>query len=130
MAGETQYIPTDETVREAIQEPVKDRLGEAQLLTGRAAPSRLAPVSLSPTKLAWRRLKKNRLAVLGGWILIVLYTIALFAPFISPYSATSQDPDASLRPPMRLHFLPWPTSYHMSQTFNEYRERVYAEDHT
>src|SRR5437588_11976654 len=37
-----------------------------QLLTGRAARMAMPAVSLSPTQMAWRKLKKNRLAVAGG----------------------------------------------------------------
>src|SRR5689334_18894763 len=116
MAGETQYVPADDAARETIEAPPKDRLSESQLLTGRAAQSRLGAVSLSPTKLALRRLKKNRLAVIGGWVLIVLYSVALLAPFIAPYSYDAQDSLASYRPPMRIHFTPWPTAYHATST--------------
>ena len=35
---------------------------------------------------AWQRLRRNKLAVLGGVILLVLVFVALFAPLIAPYS--------------------------------------------
>jgi peptide/nickel transport system permease protein len=99
-----------------------------QWLTGRAARVTIPAVSLSPTQLAWRKLRKNRLAVAGGIVLILLYAIALFAPFIAPYTYASQDPVASFRPPMAVHFTPWPTIYPSTSSFNEYRERTYVED--
>ena len=34
---------------------------------------------------AFRRLLKNKMAVLGGIIILVLFTIAIFAPYIAPY---------------------------------------------
>lgn len=43
-----------------------------------------------PWKSMWRRLKKNRTAMVGLWVLVILYLGALFAPFISPYSYTTQ----------------------------------------
>src|SRR5579862_1175662 len=87
-----------------------DRRAEQQALTGKAA--RMATlVSVSPGMLAWRRLKKNTLAVIGGWTLIVLYAMALFAPFIAPYDIETQDPNATFRAPMLIHFTPGPTVY-------------------
>lgn len=42
--------------------------------------------SLSPGRLFWQRLKRRKIAIIGGVVLIVLYTISIFAGFISPYS--------------------------------------------
>lgn len=39
---------------------------------------------------AWRRLLRNRAAVIGGVIIILLYTTALLAPVIAPYSFEKQ----------------------------------------
>lgn len=39
--------------------------------------------------LYWRRFKKNRLAVIGGIIVLFLFAIAVLAPFVAPH-----DPDA------------------------------------
>jgi ABC-type antimicrobial peptide transport system permease subunit len=47
---------------------------------------------MSPGRLAWHELKKNRLAMLGLWVLGFLYTCALFAPFLSPYDAVNPNP--------------------------------------
>jgi len=107
-----------------------DARAAGQLLTGRAArslPAAAAAVSLSPMQLAWRKLRKNRLAVTGGVVLLVLYTMALFAPFLAPYDYISQKGEA-YQPPMRVYLTPWPTAYVSTQTFNEYRERVFTED--
>lgn len=37
-------------------------------------------------KIFWKRFKKNKFAVLGLLILIILYSLALFAPVFSPYN--------------------------------------------
>ena len=43
------------------------------------------PKPLSPWQLFWLRLKRRRIAIVGGVILVVLYLVALFAGFIAPY---------------------------------------------
>ncbi|MEM7163967.1 MAG: ABC transporter permease [Planctomycetota bacterium] len=57
-----------------------------------------------PVRGPWRtlflRLKKNRIAVVGGWILIVLYGLSCFAGFLSPSNYTDGDSQLSLYGPM------------------------------
>ena len=45
----------------------------------------------TPLQLAWRQLRKHRLALVGGVILIILYSISLFADAIAPYSLDFTD---------------------------------------
>ena len=52
----------------------------------------------------WQQLKTNNLARLGGIILILLYTIAIGAEFIAPYSPYDSQKDGSLLPPTAIHF--------------------------
>src|SRR4030043_757578 len=48
---------------------------------------------------AWKRLRKNKLAMLGLSIVILLILIAIFAPFISPYDPITRiKEDSSLGP--------------------------------
>jgi peptide/nickel transport system permease protein len=49
----------------------------------------------SKLKDLWRRLKKNRLAVAGLIVLILLIFIAIAAPLLAPYSYSAQDSKAS-----------------------------------
>src|SRR5437764_3911255 len=107
----------------AVIDPAGGRAGR-QLLTGRAAQ---LPPSLSPSRLAWRKLKKNRAALAGGVVVIVLYAMALFAPFLAPYGYSSQDPRASFHSPMPVHLTPWPTVYGTRLVLNEYHERTFPE---
>ena len=37
-------------------------------------------------KVFWKRLRKNKMAVIGMFVLIILYMLAIFAPLIAPYS--------------------------------------------
>jgi peptide/nickel transport system permease protein len=60
---------------------------------------------LSPWQLFWRRLRRRRVAMAGGVILIVLYGIALFAGFFAPYRYDRIDKNGFFHPPTlpRLH---------------------------
>lgn len=45
----------------------------------------------SPWKAAWRRFKKNRLALTGMIILLIFIVLAIFAPFLTPYDPNRAD---------------------------------------
>ncbi|WP_342411972.1 oligopeptide ABC transporter permease [Bacillus sp. FSL K6-1560] len=51
------------------------------------------------TKIFFEKFFKNRLAVVGGIILTVIILMAVFAPFIAPYSPESQSLLNKLKPP-------------------------------
>ena len=55
---------------------------------------------LSPWQLFWRRLKRRRIAMAGGMILIGLYLVALLAGFVAPYSYERQDRNRFFHPPI------------------------------
>ena len=42
----------------------------------------------SQGQLIWQRFKKNKSALVGGWVLILLILSGVFAPFLTPYDAT------------------------------------------
>jgi ABC-type dipeptide/oligopeptide/nickel transport system permease subunit len=54
---------------------------------------------------AFRRLLKNKIAVVGGVFLIFLATIAIFAPIIAPYHFADGDFDRTYAPPGRNFLL-------------------------
>jgi len=54
---------------------------------------------------AWRRLRKNKLAVAGGAILILLMIVALLTPWLAPYNYETQDLDLGATPPSAQHWL-------------------------
>ncbi|MBT5739376.1 MAG: ABC transporter permease [Planctomycetes bacterium] len=45
------------------------------------------PPPRGPWAMLWHRLRKNRLAMIGAAILLVLYTLSCFGGFIAPYSS-------------------------------------------
>jgi len=66
------------------------------------AQARRAP---SPLGLAWRRYRKSWVGLVGGWLLIALYIIALLAGFLSPYAIASQHTQFPYQPPQRVHLI-------------------------
>ncbi len=54
---------------------------------------------------AWRRLRKNKLAVAGGAILVLLMIVALLTPWLAPYNYETQDLDLGATPPSAQHWL-------------------------
>jgi peptide/nickel transport system permease protein len=52
----------------------------------------------------WRNLKNNSLARFGAIVLIIFYTVAIFADFVAPYSPDSFQPEGSLLPPTQVYW--------------------------
>lgn len=51
----------------------------------------------------WKRFKRNKIAVIGAIIVFLLFIIALFAPFLSPYNQNDIDRNHILEPPSFKH---------------------------
>ncbi|THF71766.1 ABC transporter permease [Deinococcus sp. Arct2-2] len=73
-------------------------------MTAVSAPAGVARVP-SPLALAWRRYRKSRLGVVGGWMLLILYLVTLFSPFLAPYSVTTQHEAFSYQAPQAVHMV-------------------------
>lgn len=54
---------------------------------------------------AWRRLLQNRLAVLGGVIVLLLIFVAIFANWLAPYDPATQNYEAIQQGPSTRHLL-------------------------
>jgi len=66
------------------------------------------PISVqqkSPTYLALRRFLRHRLAVISLGVVLLMVLVAIFAPLIAPYSATTQDLLNTLSAPSPQHWL-------------------------
>ena len=57
-------------------------------------------LALSPWQLFWQRLKRRRIAMVGGAVLIFLYLVALCAGFIAPYDYQRLDNQRFFHPPI------------------------------
>jgi peptide/nickel transport system permease protein len=81
-----------------------------------------------------RRLKKHRLAVFSGWLLLLLYFSALFAPMIAPYHYQTEKRAFSYAPPAKIHIvdengkLSRPFIYERSYQFNQFYKKIYSQN--
>ena len=57
----------------------------------------------SPGKEAWKRLRRNKTALIGLAIIILVLLIGLFADFLAPYDYRVQDFTSILQPPSSAH---------------------------
>ncbi|HYM81935.1 MAG TPA: ABC transporter permease [Candidatus Limnocylindria bacterium] len=87
----------------------------------------------SPWQIFWRQFRKSQIAVAGGVLLLVLYLLALFAPFVAPYAQESMDRDRFFHRPQGVRFIdaegrfhPWPFVY--STQISDAGSFTYVED--
>ncbi|MEO5988039.1 MAG: ABC transporter permease [Candidatus Eisenbacteria bacterium] len=69
--------------------------------------------SLSPWQLFLRQFRRSTLAVVGGWLLLVLYSMALLAPFLSPYGPEQMDRNRFFHPPTPLRWVDGDGRFHL-----------------
>lgn len=82
-----------------------------------------AQSSSSLWKDAWIRLSRNRMAVIGGVVLLTLGLLSLFAPWIAPYKYETQNLELGASEPQ----LKWGTRQLVYGTCTQERARVLAE---
>lgn len=58
----------------------------------------------TPAQLAWRQLRRHRMALIGGAVLAVLYFLVIFAEFLAPYSLDFADRERFYHPPIVPRF--------------------------
>jgi len=58
----------------------------------------------SQWKMMWKKFIRNRIAVVGGIVVILFYFTALFANFIAPYTLQDRMTKYSFLPPQKIHF--------------------------
>lgn len=59
----------------------------------------------TPAQLAWRQLRKHRMALIGGGVLVLLYLMAAFAEFLAPYTLDYTDRSRFYHPPVVPRFV-------------------------
>lgn len=72
----------------------------------------VAPPPASPARLAWRRLRRNRTAMLGGLVLLFLYSVCIFGSFLSPADPTMRDYRVVGHPPTLPRFVDETGKFH------------------
>ncbi len=60
--------------------------------------------SYSQRKLIWRRFKKHRAGVIGGYVVILLYVIVGLGEFLAPHGVSNRYYKVVHCPPQRIHF--------------------------
>ena len=56
----------------------------------------------SQWQLMWHKFRRHRLALIGGAIMLILYTAAIFADFVTPYLPEQRFPDLTYHPPSAI----------------------------
>lgn len=59
----------------------------------------------SPWVVFWTQMRKSPLAIAGGIVLVIFYALALFAPFVAPYTQEEMDRAKYFHPPQPLHWV-------------------------
>lgn len=54
--------------------------------------------------IVWKRIRKNRLAACGGIVVILLFVVAILAPFLAPFDPAAIDAYHVLLPPSATHW--------------------------
>jgi peptide/nickel transport system permease protein len=75
----------------------------------------------SPMALAWRQLRRYKLAMAGGIILIIMYTAMVFAEFLAPYTIDYTDRDLFYAPPVDVHLVDARGRWHIRPFVYAYR---------
>ncbi len=93
-----------------------------------------AELHASLFRLGLRKLRRHKVAVAGGWVLVIFYLAALFADFLAPYHFDNEERTLSYHPPTHIHIFDkegkahWPFLYKQSYEFDEFHRRIYVED--
>lgn len=81
-----------------------------------------------------KELKHHTFALIGFWLLVFFYAVAVFATFFAPYSMDDEFRDHSYHPPSKIHFVDpngehsfWPFVYATEYSFNEFYQREFVE---
>ncbi|TDW79433.1 ABC transporter permease [Kribbella sp. VKM Ac-2566] len=82
---------------------------------------------ISQTRLMIRRFRQSKLAVGGGIVLLFLYLVALFAPFVAPNDPAAVDTSAKFAVPTRIVWSGGPAMCALRQEIKDF-EYVYTSD--
>ena len=76
-------------------------------------PVHKAPSSESYSQLVWRRFRRSKASVVGGFIVLILLLLAVFAEFFAPYPLDVFDSKRSFIPPTRVRFWDQEGQFHL-----------------
>lgn len=88
----------------------------------------------SQWQLIWRKFIRNRVAIVGGVIILIYYLSALFAGFLAPYTLSTRFQEYIYMPPQPVHFFNdgkfQPLVYDVKLTIDENLRKIYEPDPT
>jgi peptide/nickel transport system permease protein len=87
------YEELDVTSEELPEEVTEETMSEDE-----------ARYAASQWKLMWRKFLRNKAALVGGIVILLMYLTALFANFLAPYTLTTRFRKRIYFPPQRVHF--------------------------
>lgn len=64
-------------------------------------------------QLVWRRFRKSKPAIVGGFMILSLAVLAIFSDFFSPTDPGQLNMPASFTPPQRIHFVDAEGNFHL-----------------
>ena len=65
---------------------------------------RVRPEGQSEWRLVWNRLRRKKIAMISLGVIILIYGLGIFAPFIAPYSYTATNLNEGLQGPSWVHW--------------------------
>ena len=85
-----------------------------------------AQYGTSQAQIAWQQFRRHRLALVGGVILIILFLMAIFGPFIAPYALNfySRSQITRFQPPTPIQFRDTETGRFVGPFVYEYSEEL------
>ena len=98
-------LPTPEQLPEGGSGAHQAAGGPAAAVPAGAVAAGAARAALPLRALIWRRLRRNRIGMLGLIMVAGLYLAVLPAEFLAPYTLASQFSELTFAPPQRLHFV-------------------------
>ncbi len=83
----------------------------------------------SQWQLIWRKFIRNKVAIIGGIVILCYYLIALFGSFVAPYALSTRFGSYIYMPPQRIHLFHdgkfQPFVYGTTSDFDENLKRIY-----
>lgn len=61
--------------------------------------------AMGPWKIAWERFKKNKIAIIGATIFLIIVLLVIIVPFLSPYEVNEFELANKNQPPSAKHWL-------------------------
>ena len=119
-----------EEVNDLYEELASQPREEEALVDLRTGKSLEKIYGASQWNLIWRKFIRNKAALGGGIVIVLLYAIALFADFIAPYGKDTRYRESIYMPPTRVQFIDNGRLslfiYEEKQEFDKNLKRVYS----